>query len=89
MSLSAQETWSRLLERARREVPEQTYRTWLEPVEPLEVDGETLVLAAPDRFAAEWNESTHAPMLASLAPVALGHPISVVFRVRVDFALSE
>jgi chromosomal replication initiator protein len=82
MSLSAQEIWSRLLERARREVPEQTFRTWLEPVEPLEVEGDTLVLSAPDRFAAEWNESKHAPMLASLAPVALGHPMAVVFRVH-------
>jgi chromosomal replication initiator protein len=82
MSLSAQETWSRLLERARREVPEQTYRTWLEPVEPLALDGQTLVLAAPDRFAAEWNESKHATLLAGLAPVALGHPLVVTFRVH-------
>lgn len=82
MSLSAQETWSRLLERARREVPEQTYRTWLEPVEPLALDGQTLVLAAPDRFAAEWNESKHATLLAGLAPVALGHPLVITFRVH-------
>lgn len=81
MSLTAREIWSRLLDRARLELPDQTFRTWLEPVEPLEVEGSTLYVATPDQFAADWNESKHAPLLAGLAPVALGHPLSVVFRV--------
>src|SRR5436853_167801 len=38
MSLTPQETWSRLLERARQELPDQTFRTWLEPTEPLSID---------------------------------------------------
>ncbi len=81
-SLSAREIWSRLLDRARLELPEQTFRTWLEPTEPLTVDGTTLVIGTPDQFAADWNEHKHAELLASLAPVALGHPITVVFRVN-------
>ncbi len=80
-SLSAREIWSRLLDRARLELPEQTFKTWLEPTEPLTVDGETLFIGTPDQFAAEWNDQKHAELLASLAPVALGHPIAVVFRV--------
>ena len=82
MTLSAAEIWTRLLDRARQQIPEQTFRTWLEPTEPLEVDGHTLIVGAPDRFAAEWNESKHAPLLASLAPIALGHPMAVVFKVH-------
>jgi ATPase involved in DNA replication initiation len=35
----------------------------------------------PDRFTAEWNESKHAQLLASYAPVALGHPINILFKV--------
>jgi len=82
MSLSAAETWDRLLNRARQELPEQTFRTWLEPTEALAVDAGTIVVGAPDQFAADWNESKHSELLASYAPVALGHPISVVFRVH-------
>jgi len=81
MSLNASETWARLLDRARLELPEQTFRTWLEPTEALELEGNTIVVAAPDRFAADWNESKHAQLLATLAPVALGHPLNIVFRV--------
>ena len=81
MELTPSEVWARLLERVRPELPEQSYRTWLEPTEALEVTDDTLYVGAPDRFAAEWNESKHADLLASVAPVALGHPITVVFKV--------
>ena len=82
MTLSATEVWTRLLDRARLELPEQTFRTWLEPTEPLALEGSTSVVGSPDQFAADWNESKHAELLTSLAPVALGHPLSVVFRVH-------
>jgi chromosomal replication initiator protein len=82
MTLSATEVWTRLLDRARLELPEQTFRTWLEPTEPLALEGSTIVVGSPDQFAADWNESKHADLLTSLAPVALGHPLSVVFRVH-------
>ncbi len=82
MTLSATEVWTRILDRARRELPEQTFRTWLEPTEPLALEGDTIIVGSPDQFAADWNESKHAQLLTSLAPIALGHPLSVVFRVH-------
>ena len=82
MTLSAIEAWTRILERARHELPEQTFRTWLEPTEPLAIEGNSIIIGSPDQFAADWNESKHAEFLTSLTPIALGHPLSVVFRVH-------
>src|SRR5687768_11756207 len=82
MSLTAREVWSRLLDRARRELPEQTFRTWLEPTEPLTLEANALFVGAPDRFAADWHESKRADLLAGFAPIALGHPIRVAFKVN-------
>ena len=84
MTLSATEVWTRLLDRARQELPEQTYRTWLEPTEALRLDGDVIVVGAPDQFAADWNDTKHSELLASYAPIALGHPLQVVFRVHED-----
>ena len=81
MTLTATEVWTRLLDQARGELPAQTFKTWLEPTAALELHGDTITVGAPDRFTAEWNESKHAQLLASYAPVALGHPIKIVFRV--------
>jgi chromosomal replication initiator protein len=81
MTLTAHEAWSRLLDRARLELPEQTFKTWLEPTEALSIDESTIYVGAPDQFAADWNESKHADMISAMAPVALGHPLAVVFKV--------
>ncbi|MEP6713460.1 MAG: chromosomal replication initiator protein DnaA [Ferruginibacter sp.] len=81
MALTATEIWTRLLDRARGDLPPQTFKTWLEPTIALSLEGETITVGAPDRFTAEWNESKHAQLLASYAPVALGHPINIVFKV--------
>src|ERR1043165_2536958 len=81
MTLTPRETWARLLDRARQELPEQTFKTGLEPTEALALEGETLLVGCPDQFAADWNESKHSDLLGSLAAVALGHPLRVVFRV--------
>ena len=82
MSLTPAEVWKRLLDRARQDIPDQTFRTWLEPTEALSIDGNVISVGVPDQFAADWNESKHAELFESYAPIALGHPIKVVFRVN-------
>ena len=81
MSLTPAETWDRLRQRARQVLPEQTYRTWLEPTDALGVEGDTLFIGAPDQFSVDWNESKHADLLTGFAAVALGHPMKVRFKV--------
>jgi chromosomal replication initiator protein len=81
MSLTPAETWDRLRQRARQVLPEQTYRTWLEPTDALGIEGDTLLVGAPDQFSADWNESKHADLLTGFAAVALGHPMKVRFKV--------
>lgn len=82
MSLSAADVWARLLDQARLQLPEQTFRTWLEPTRALTVENDIIYVSVPDQFAADWNDSKHGALLAGLAPVALGHPISVIFKVN-------
>src|SRR3989442_2529595 len=84
MEQSVNEAWKRLLDEARRELPEATVRTWLEPSEPIALDDGRLILGAPDQFAAEWNESKHASLRARVAERVLGRPTTVVFRVQED-----
>jgi chromosomal replication initiator protein len=81
MSLSAADVWDRLLDRARIDLPDQTFRTWLEPTEALTLEGDTLTIGCPDQFAADWNESKHADSLGRYAAVAVGQPVRVVFKV--------
>jgi chromosomal replication initiator protein len=82
MDLSPVEVWSRLLTRARQDLPEQTFRTWLEPTEPLRLDGSTLIVGTHDGFMADWNEKRYTQLLESYGPIVLGEPVHVVFEVH-------
>jgi len=82
MSLSPAEVWKRLLDRARQELPDQTFQAWLEPTEALSIEGGTIFVGAPDQFTADWNDSKHSELLSSYAPIVLGHPLTVAFRVH-------
>jgi chromosomal replication initiator protein len=86
MEQSAKETWKLLLDQARQRLPEQTVRSWLDPVVAIGIEDGTLVLGAPDEFAAEWNESKHAALLTELSGRAGGRPLKVTFRVAEDRA---
>src|SRR4051812_13758846 len=82
MSLSPAEVWKLLLDRARQEVPYQTFQAWLEPTEALSIEGNTLFVGAPDQFTADWNDSKHSELLSAYAPLVLGYPLNVVFKVN-------
>jgi chromosomal replication initiator protein len=82
MSLSPAEVWKLLLDRARQELPDQTFQAWLEPTEALSIEGGTLFIGAPDQFTADWNDSKHSTLLSSYAPIVLGYPLNVAFRVN-------
>lgn len=84
MELSAKDAWKRLLDEARHELPDATVRTWLEPAQAVALEDGRLIVAAPDQFSVEWNETKHAAALARAAKRALGEPLAVVFRVHED-----
>jgi chromosomal replication initiator protein len=84
MSLTPAEAWSRILEQAKSQLPEQTFRSWLEPTEALALENGSIIVGTPDQFAADWIDSKHGQLLASLAPIAIGEPLKVVFRVHED-----
>ena len=97
MSLTASDAWSRLLSCAKREVPEQTFRMWLEPIVPIAFTGSLLSLAAPDQFSVEWLSTKYADVLSAYSPMALGHPCQVNFciddrtrdRIQMDLFLKS
>ncbi|MDE3151827.1 MAG: hypothetical protein KGL93_06220, partial [Gemmatimonadota bacterium] len=84
MAIEAEEIWTRLLTQARAAVGEDVMRTWLEPIAAVAWADPVLTLSVPDQFSLDWTESKYGELLQSLAPVALGHPVSLAFRVDQD-----
>jgi chromosomal replication initiator protein len=77
MELTAAEAWAAVTSAAREVLPEQTFRTWLASTEAVALADDTLVVAAPTRFAVEWIEDKYADLLRDLARRELGRPIEI------------
>jgi chromosomal replication initiator protein len=84
MPQSAKEVWKRILDEASRQLPDKVVRAWLEPTEAMALEDDRLVVAAPDEFAAKWNETNHGALLSRLAETVVGQPTTVTFRVQED-----
>ena len=80
MELTAAEAWSSITSAAREVLPEQTFRTWLTSTEAVALADDTLVVAAPTRFAVEWIEDKYGELLRDLARRELGRPIHIQFE---------
>lgn len=87
MSLSPSEAWSRLLERARHDLPPEAFESWLAPASPVSYSEQMISISVPDQFAAEWNDRNYADLLAGYGPIALGHALRVVFQADPERAL--
>jgi chromosomal replication initiator protein len=84
MPLTAKELWKRVLEGAKREIPESMVQTWLSSNEAISFEGGTLVVSTPDDFAKRWNEEKYASALTSVASEMAGEPVVVAFQVAPD-----
>ncbi len=84
MPLSAKDLWKRVLEGAKREIPEPMIQTWLSSNEAISFETGTLVVTTPDDFAKRWNEEKYGAALTAVATEAAGEPVSVTFRVAAD-----
>jgi chromosomal replication initiator protein len=68
--------WRATQDRLRASVPESTFRLWLEPLQAVGADGDTLYLSGPEGIRA-WAERRYSPLIGQALVVA-GTPLRQV-----------
>ncbi len=72
--------WPKCLERLEAELPSQQFNTWIRPLQAV-LEGETLVLLAPNRFVMEWVNEHFRDRIAELARETAGQKVG---KVRIE-----
>ena len=80
MELTAGEAWSRILDRAREQLPEQTYRTWFARTRPVALSQDLLVIEAGSEFATEWIEDKYGRLLGDISADVFGRRLTISFQ---------
>ncbi len=83
MSRELEHIWSRVQSQLALIVDEPTYRIWLEPLRPLELDGEQLVLLAPTH-ARSWVSERFGRAIQASVELVLGPTASVEIVTAAD-----
>jgi chromosomal replication initiator protein len=69
-------TWSQIQAELRRAVTDSTYHLWLAPLRPRQLDGDTLVVTAPDEIRT-WVADRFSRVLQTCAAAVLGPATTV------------
>jgi chromosomal replication initiator protein len=72
-----QNLWDACLRRLEQDLPAQQFNTWIRPLVPEAGDGDTLVLAAPNRFVLDLVRERFASRIERLAVEAGGREVGV------------
>ncbi|HZD66134.1 MAG TPA: DnaA/Hda family protein, partial [Acidimicrobiales bacterium] len=85
----AQHLWGLCAASLRADVSEATWRAWFETIEPLDLDGTTLVLAVPSPLAKERLEGRHLGQVRNALAAVDGRDLDLRVVVRTAAAPTE
>lgn len=76
--------WEKCLYVIRENIPEQSYKTWFEPVKPHKLQGKVLTIQVPSQFFYEWLEDNYVHLLRKALDYALGREGMLEYSIVVD-----
>ena len=71
--------WQNCSEQLEKELTPQQFGTWIKPLIPLNYDGQTLQIAAPNRIKLDWVKSQFYGRISTLANQYWGEPVNIQF----------
>jgi chromosomal replication initiator protein len=74
---TAQAVWSRVVERAREELPAGSFNMWFTRVRPAGLHDGVLALEAPTDYVRDWLSRNYLTLIQTEAQSAAGHPVRI------------
>ncbi|AXF56501.1 chromosomal replication initiator protein DnaA [Salicibibacter kimchii] len=78
------ELWAKTLNSIKNKVSKPSYETWLKSTEPIKLENDTFLVAAPNEFAKDWLEDRYAEILANTLQDITGNLYTVKFVLHTD-----
>ncbi len=79
---TAEAIWGGCLKTIKENINTQSYRTWFDPVKPLNFNGEELLIEVPSQFFYEWLEEHYYQLIHDTLEQLIGNRIRLVYSVR-------
>ena len=76
--------WNSCLEIIKDNVSQQSFKTWFEPIKPVDLKGNALTIQVPSQFFYEWIEEHYVALLRKTIKRELGADAKLEYKVVVD-----
>lgn len=76
--------WDKCLEFIGSKIPEQSFKTWFEPIIPIKFTHPILTIQVPSQFFYEWLEDNYVQVLKAAIQAAIGEEGKLEYSVIVD-----
>jgi chromosomal replication initiator protein len=80
---SAPSVWNNCLEIIKDNVSAQSFKTWFEPIRPVDLQGVVLTIQVPSQFFYEWLEEHYVSLLRKTIKRELGNNARLEYRIVV------
>lgn len=77
-------TWERCLRIIRDNISPLTYKTWFEPIKPIQLEGDQLTIQVPSQFFYEWLEEHYYTIIQRSLENVIGPKAKLIYRAVVE-----
>ena len=77
------EAWDNCLEIIKDNIPESSFRTWFEPIEPVKLENSTLTIQVPSAYFPEFIEAHFIDILSKTLKRVIGPDAKLVYEVPI------
>lgn len=80
-AIPSQESWQKIRAILSRELSEQSFKTWLEPIQCKAMEGNTIILFVPDQYYGNWLKGHYEDLIRSAGQEVLGTRPEIEYEV--------
>ncbi|MCY7352432.1 MAG: chromosomal replication initiator protein DnaA [Cytophagaceae bacterium] len=84
MQREVRTVWNNCLRIIQEGIPEQSFKTWFEPIVPLKLENHTLTIQVPSQFFYEWLEENYVHLLRKAIDAEIGRHGLLEYSITVD-----
>ncbi|MES2796774.1 MAG: chromosomal replication initiator protein DnaA [Bacteroidota bacterium] len=84
MIINSTTVWETCLHSIKKEISEQSFKTWFEPIVPVKFANNTLTIQVPSKFFYEWLEENYVRVLRNAIDKSIGHLGQLEYSIMVD-----
>lgn len=84
MNRTAQSVWDNCLLFIKDNIQEQAFKTWFEPIQPVELNDSALSIQVPSKFFYEWLEEHYVKLLKVALTKELGTSAKLLYKIKME-----